>query len=166
MQVTESFNNLMFSIRTDFVVDSACWILAGGVLFRAACSLSLLTSSASESPLLDRKNSYIPLTICDLKLRALGAARKHRSVRTAPRAPHRSPLRSHRCRITSMGVPGRALRPVHAAKSPRLHVPPTARMRVGGKAQSPLIHPPRRPPNFPSLTPTPISFLWQSWRQE
>ena len=71
------FNNLMFSIRTDFAVDTACWILAGRVLICADCSLSLLTSSASKSPLLDRKNSYIPLAICGLKLRALVASAAH-----------------------------------------------------------------------------------------
>jgi hypothetical protein len=31
MQVTEVFNNWVFHIRTDFAVDSACWMLAGGV---------------------------------------------------------------------------------------------------------------------------------------
>mmetsp|Transcript_41221 Transcript_41221/g.86078 ORF Transcript_41221/g.86078 Transcript_41221/m.86078 type:complete len:89 (-) Transcript_41221:443-709(-) len=50
MQVTASFNNLMFSFRSDFAVDSACWKLAGSLLeefVAATCSLLLLTSSAS-----------------------------------------------------------------------------------------------------------------------
>jgi len=46
--------------------------------------------------------------------------------RTAPLAPSsalRALLRAHRCRRASTGVPARALRPVHAAKGPRPHVP-------------------------------------------
>ncbi len=31
MQVTEKYNILMFTIRTDFAVDSAWWMLGGGV---------------------------------------------------------------------------------------------------------------------------------------
>ena len=100
----------MFGVRTDFSVDSACWMLAGGIL-PATCSLLLLTSSASG--LVDCNNSHhdIPLEICDSKLRALVAAQSARETeRTAPRSlrAHRSMRTAHHSARTAPRAPLRA----------------------------------------------------------
>jgi hypothetical protein len=72
---------------------------------------------------------------------------------------HKKPMRSTARGRRPARVPARALRPMHAAKGPRPHVPPAARMREGGIKIFPPVPPPPSPPSF-------FSSLWQGWRAE